>query len=188
MWERRTWLGAAAIAGAVAIIPQLWLYRMSTTSWLVNPYSALGVGFSFGSPRLVGVLLSTQKGLFFWSPLLVFAVIGAIVAKGWSRGMVLAAAVIFAIQAYLTASWWDWQFGSTYGHRAFTDGFGLAAVLLAACFEWAARRIAVRRVVATAAAIFVALSVVQMVQYWTHNLPEVGTTWQQYRDSFLRFR
>jgi hypothetical protein len=188
MWERRTWLGAAALAGAMAIIPQLWLYRMSTSSWLVNPYSALDLGFSFGSPRLGGVLFSTQKGLFFWSPLLLFAVTGAIVAKGWSRGMVLSAAVIFSVQAYLAASWWDWQFGSSYGHRAFTDGFGLAAVLLAACFEWASRRAPVRRFVATAAVIFVALSVVQMVQYWTHNLPEANTTWEQYRDSFLRLR
>jgi hypothetical protein len=100
----------------------------------------LNAGFSFGSPRLVAVLFSTQKGLFFWSPLLVFAVIGAIVAKGWARGIVLSAVVIFGIQTYLAASWWDWQFGASYGHRAFTDGFGLVAVLLAACLEWAARR------------------------------------------------
>ena len=183
MWERRKWLGAATLVGAVGIIPQMLLYRMSTTSWLVSPYSALDVGFSFGSPHLVGVLFSTQKGLFFWSPLLVFAVIGAIVAKGWARGIVLPAAVIFGIQTYLAASWWDWQFGASYGHRAFTDGFGLAAVLLAACFQWVASR-----AVTMVAAVCVALSAVQMVQYWTRSIPEANTTWDQYRESFLRFR
>ena len=188
MWERRTWLGGAMLAGSVVVIPQLFLYRMSTSSWFVSPYSALELGFSFGSPRLGGVLFSTQKGLFFWSPLLVFAAAGAIVAKGWARGMAVSAVVIFAIQTYLAASWWDWQFGASYGHRAFTDGFGLAAVLLAAFFQWTSHRAAVRRSVATAAAILVALSIVQMVQYWTHNIPQASTTWDQYRDSFLRFR
>ena len=188
MWERRKWLGAATLVGAVGIIPQMLLYRMSTTSWLVSPYSALDVGFSFGSPHLVGVLFSTQKGLFFWSPLLVFAVIGAIVAKGWACGIVLPAVVIFGIQTYLAASWWDWQFGASYGHRAFTDGFGLAAVLLAACFQWVASRVHLRRAVTMVAAVCVALSAVQMVQYWTRSIPEANTTWDQYRESFLRFR
>ena len=188
MWQRREWLGAATLLGAVALIPQMMLYRMSTSSWLVSPYSGLDAGFSFGSPHLVGVLFSTQKGLFFWSPLLVFAVIGAIVAKGWSRGIVLPAVVIFGIQTYLAASWWDWQFGASYGHRAFTDGFGLAAVLLAACFQWAARRAQVLRAVTMVAAVCVALSAVQMVQYWTRSIPEANTTWDQYRESFLRFR
>src|SRR6266487_413950 len=61
MWERRKWLGAATLVGSAGIIPQLLLYRMSTFSWLVSPYSALNIGFSFGSPHLVSVLFSTQK-------------------------------------------------------------------------------------------------------------------------------
>jgi hypothetical protein len=101
---------------------------------------------------------------------------------------VLPAVVIFGIQAYLAASWWDWQFGASYGHRAFTDGFGLAAVLLAACFQWAARRAHVRRAMTMVAAVCVALSVVQMLQYWTRSIPEANTSWDQYRESFLRFR
>ena len=34
----------------------------------------------------------------------------------------------------------------------------------------------------------VALSVAQMVQYWTGKIPIANTTWQEYRDAFLRFR
>jgi hypothetical protein len=188
MWERRARLGAAALVGAVGIVPQLLLYRMSTKSWFVSPYTALDSGFSFGSPHLASVLVSTQKGLFFWSPLLVLAVVGAIVAKGWARGIVLPTVVIFGIQTYLAASWWDWQFGASYGHRAFTDGLGLAAVLLAACFEWVTPRVAPRRVVTGLAAALVFLSIVQMVQYWTGNIPIANTTWEQYRDAFLTFR
>jgi len=188
MWERRKWLGAAMLVGLVALMPQLLIYRMSTSSWLVNPYSALNIGFSFGSPRLVGVLFSTQKGLFFWSPLLLLAVLGAIVADGWARRLVAPAIAVFAIQTYLASSWYDWQFGASYGHRAFTDALPLAAVLLAACFQWLAGRVATRRFVTGVAAALVALSVAQMVQYWTGKIPIANTTWQEYRDAFLRFR
>jgi hypothetical protein len=181
-------LGVAALAAAAAVMPQVVLYRMITASWLVSPYGALNGSFTFGSPHLFGVLISTQKGLFFWSPLLLFAVLGAIVASGWARGIVIAAIVVFAIQVYLAASWWDWQFGASFGHRAFTDGLSLAALLIAACFEWAAGRALVRRVVAVVAAGFVVLSVVQMLQYWTGNIPTANTSWDQYRESFLRFQ
>jgi hypothetical protein len=188
MWARRRLLGVAALAAAAAVMPQVVLYRMITASWLVSPYGALNGSFTFGSPHLFGVLISTQKGLFFWSPLLLFAVLGAIVASGWARGIVIAAIVVFAIQVYLAASWWDWQFGASFGHRAFTDGLSLAALLIAACFEWAAGRALVRRVVAVVAAGFVVLSVVQMLQYWTGNIPTANTSWDQYRESFLRFQ
>jgi hypothetical protein len=189
LWERRRWLSVATLAAAVVVMPQIVLYRIITASWLVSPYGALNASFTFGSPHLFGVLFGTQKGLFFWSPLLLAAGLGAIVARGWARGIVIAAVVVFAIQVYLTASWFDWQFGASFGHRAFTDGLGLAALLIAACFEWAARRRApVRRLVTTAAVMLVALSIVQMAQYWTRNIPEASTTWDQYRESFLRFR
>lgn len=188
MWERRRWLGVAVLTGAALVMPQVVLYRIITGSWLVSPYGALDASFTFGSPHLFGVLFSTQKGLFFWSPLLLLAVAGAIVASGWTRGMVVAAVVVFAIQVYLTASWFDWQFGASFGHRAFTDGLGLAALLVAACFEWTARRAPARRLVTTAAVMLVALSIVQMAQYWTRNIPEASTTWDQYRESFLRFQ
>ena len=64
----------------------------------------------------------------------------------------------------------------------------LAAVLLAACFQWVAGRVAARRFVTGVAAALVALSIAQMVQYWTGKIPIANTTWQEYRDAFLRFR
>ena len=33
-----------------------------------------------------------------------------------------------------------------------------------------------------------ALSIVQMLQYWTRSIPSANTSWDQYRESFLRFR
>jgi hypothetical protein len=164
------------------------LYKWTTGSWIVNSYQLLNNRFAFGSPHVAAVLFSTQKGLFFWSPLLVLASVGAFVARGWTRRLVLAAALIFFIQTYIVASWSDWQLGGSYGHRGFTDGLALAAPLIASFFEWAAARRRARTIVAAFAAVAVLLSVVQMIQYWNGIIPFADTTWAQYRSLFLRFR
>ena len=171
LWQRRAALTLAAIVGISVLLPQFVLYKWTTGSWIVNSYQLLNNRFAFGSPQLAAVLFSPQKGLFFWSPLLLLAVVGAFVARGWARGLVAAAAIVFGLQAYIVASWSDWQLGGSYGSRAFTDGLGLAAPLVAACFEWAAARRHAHTLIAGFAAVAVLLSLVQMVQYWNGITP-----------------
>jgi hypothetical protein len=182
----RTFVLIAAIA-AVCVTPQLVIYYRATGRVFVSVYALLGT-FHFASPRIASVLIGVQKGLFFWSPVLVFAVAGWFVADGWARGLMLPTAVIFAVVMYLIASWSDWQFGASYGHRGFTDGLAFAAVFLAACFDRVRRR---RRWLVPAAVLvsaLVCLSTFQMYQYWRGILPNADTTWTQYRERFLRLR
>jgi len=186
--ERRGALAVAALVGAVCVLPQLAIYKFATGAFIVNAYDTHQMGFSFASPHLVAVLFSTQKGLFFWSPVLLLSVAGAFVARGWTRKLTVAAVVVFALQTYLVASWAQWQFGGSFGHRAFTDGFGLAAPFMASTFEWATPRRAPRYAIAIAATAAVLLSIAQMTQYWIGVLPTLDTTWAQYRALFLRFR
>ena len=53
-------------------------------------------------------------------------------------------AVVLVVDTYLIASWWDWQFGASYGHRGFVDILPLLAFGLAAFFEWSATSVARR--------------------------------------------
>jgi hypothetical protein len=188
MWRRRQPLIVAAVAGLAAVLPQFALYKWITGSWMVSSYSAVGSGFNFRSPHVLDVLFSTQKGLFFWSPVLFLAVIGMFVAQGWARKLLLPVVIVFGIHIYMVATWSDWQFGGSYGHRAFVDGFGLVAPFLAACFAWAVSRHRVLWVVAMFAGASVFLSIAQMIQYWMHIIPFQDTTWEQYRTLFLQFR
>jgi membrane-bound metal-dependent hydrolase YbcI (DUF457 family) len=91
------------------------------------------------------------------------------------------------VDTYLIASWFDWQFGGSYGHRGFTDAMPLFAVFLAAFLEWSAARTWRRQTAEFAVCLTVLLSVVQMIQYWLGILPNVDTTWEQYSALFLRF-
>jgi membrane-associated PAP2 superfamily phosphatase len=100
---------------------------------------------------------------------------------------VTAAAAILAVDTYLIGSWWDWQFGGSFGHRGFTDGLGLAAIFTATFFSWAGRRPRLAIGVAIATSLAVLLSIAQMLQYWAGILPIANTTWDQYRALFLRF-
>ena len=188
MWHRRSRLAIAAVVGLIVLAPQFALYKWITGQLVVNAYATHNMGFSFGSPHLIAVLFSTQKGLFFWSPVLLLSVFGAFVATPWAGQFRTAAAVLFGTQTYLIASWAQWQFGASFGHRGFTDGFALAAPFMASAFAWAARRPVARGIVTVGGAAAVLLSTAQMLQYWLRILPMIDTTWAQYRALFLRFR
>jgi hypothetical protein len=180
------WRELARMAGVfgLVLLPQLLIYHDATGHFLVSSYGTLG--FRFDSPQIWGVLFSVQKGVFFWSPLLLAAVAGFALEHRATRKLVLAAAIVMAADIYLIASWWDWQFGASYGHRGFVDTLPLLAMGLAAFFEWSARgrqRMVIVVVVATA---FVFLSIFQMLQYWNGVMPMSDLTWDQYRAVFLR--
>ena len=186
LWERRATVGGMIAMTALCVTPQLAIYKQATGRWFVSSYGTMG--FTFGSPHLAGVLFSVQKGIFFWSPVLALAVAGLFVARGWARGLVTATVLIMAIDTYLIASWSDWQFGGSYSHRGFTDSLGLLAIFLASCFARVAERPRLVQPVATIGGAAVLLSVAQMIQYWLGILPISNTTWDQYRELFLRFR
>jgi len=171
----------------LVVSPQLAIYYEATGRPLVSSYGELG--FNFSSPRIVAVLFSTQKGLFFWSPVLLAACAGFVVlarCRDSVRRFVLPSIVFLSANAYLIASWWDWQFGGSFGHRGFVDALPLFAIGLAGFYRWA---FAARRWYPLAAAVVcaVALNLFQMAQYWSGRLPFSDTTWDQYRAVFLRW-
>lgn len=174
---------AAAVA-AVVISPQLWIYHAATRHWFISAYGNLG--FTFASPHLAGVLVSPRKGLFFWAPLLLVALVGfALMSPPLTRWRV-PMLLFLAFDTYLIASWWDWQLGASYGHRGFVDTYPLFALGLASALaRLPAHRIA-RAAIATACGLLCALSIFQMLQYWHGVLPMSDITWAQYRAIFLK--
>lgn len=175
---------AIAATTAAGVFPQLLLYRWTTGHWIVNSYPE--GSFSFGSPHLLATLFSVERGLFFWSPLLLFAVAGLFVATDWARGLVGVTLGVLAIDTYLMASWFMWDMGAGYGHRGYTDALPLFAIYLASFFAWAGERPRLARAAVGVAALCVVISIVQMWQYWTGIMPNEFTTWAQYRTAWQR--
>ena len=173
-----------AMIAALIVAPQLWLYHRATNHWLISSYGQLG--FTFASPHISGVLVSARKGLFFYAPLLVGALPGAVWLPERLQSWRAPAAVLLAIETYLIASWWDWQFGASYGHRGFVDFYPLFAIGLAATFTRVAAMPRLTRPAIALVTLLCALSIFQMLQYWHGVLPMSDTTWTQYRAIFLR--
>jgi hypothetical protein len=186
-WQRRLEVAGMTGLGALCLLPQLAVYHQATGHWFVSVYSELGA-FDLRAPKALAVLVGSQKGLFVWSPVLLLAGAGWFVDHPLIRRWRTAAAAIFLLNLYLIASWSDWQFGGSFGHRGFTDGLAIGAVGLAAWFDRVAARPHARLATAVAAATLVLLSTFQMLQYWNGILPIADTTWAEYGRLFLRWR
>jgi len=185
---RERWLVTLATIVAVTVVsPQLAIYYQATGRVFVSSYGDLG--FNLGSPHLMQVLFSVQKGLFFWCPVLLTSGAGFVwLARSnhSARAFVLPSLLFLLVDAYIIASWWDWQFGASYGHRGFIDTLPLLALGMAAFFEWSGGQRIRLAVVGSIASIAVCLSVFQMLQYWNGVMPISDLTWDQYRSVFLR--
>ena len=160
--RRAQHVALAVLSAAMVVAPQLALYRQATGRWIVSSYGSLG--FTFTSPHLFGVLFGVSKGLFFWSPLLLLACIGFAMLRGAARRFLLPCVVVLGANTYLIASWWDWQFGASFGHRGFTDSLALFALGLASLFAWATHGPLRLRVTAAFVVLLMALSTFQMLQ------------------------
>ena len=221
LWRLRAQIARIAAAGLLVIAPQLLIYYQATGRVLVSSYGELG--FNWTSPQIFGVLIGVQKGVFFWSPLLLLGVAGLVLlarmpgemlaptsgemparasgelpagtsgeqVTGTSReaaAFVVPGALFLVVNTYLIASWWDWQFGGSYGHRGYVDALPLFALGVAAWFERASRGPALLAVTAVLVTALAALSMFQMLQYWYGIIPFSDTTWPHYREVFLRWR
>lgn len=177
-----------ALVGVVTFLailaPQLALYRYATGRWMLNPYRSIG-SFNFSSPKIPQVLFSSQKGLFFWSPILLLSVAGIPLMRRRAPELLLPTLIVLPAITFAIASWIDWQMGGSFGHRGYTDMMPVFAVAMAALFS-EVRGSRFQWAVALMAALFISLSIVQMLQYWLHIIPFANTTWAQYRANFLR--
>jgi Dolichyl-phosphate-mannose-protein mannosyltransferase len=134
--------------------------------------------WSWRSPFFLSVLFSSEHGLFTWTPILFFAVIGLI----WFRWReprtgtpVLAAFVGFYV---LIACYTYWSGIASFGSRLFVSLTSLFILGLSFCLERCAALFGTRRAaVATASAVlgcFVLWNAAFMFQWGTHLVPARG--------------
>lgn len=188
LWARRTSILGAGVVALLVAFPQLAIYNSVTGAWIVSPYSLLPATMNFGSPQIAGVLVWLPKGLFFWSPVLLLCVAGMWILRGSLRAFRWSTLAVFVTLTWLVGSWYDWQFGGSYGHRGFTDILPLLSLPMAAALHGlTTTRPAIRIVGISFVAAAVALSLFQMLQYWNGLIPFQNTTWPEYTAVFLQW-
>lgn len=140
----------AAVAALPLLVAQMGLWKVVHGSFVADSYNASGGGFHWTNPALFGYFLSHKHGLFFWSPVLVASVLGALRLL-WRPPALVATRqpgnpregrrltlILFFLPAlglaYLNAAWSMWWFGHCFGTRAFVEAspmmcLGLALLL-----------------------------------------------------------
>jgi len=126
------------IAGcAVALVPmicQLIMYWLQTGHFIVWSYAGEG-RFNFLKPEISNLLFSYAKGLFVYTPVCLFSLAGLIFLFRENRRLFLGLTLCLAVNIYVMASWWCWNYGWCFGSRPFIDFFPLFFLPLAILFR-----------------------------------------------------
>jgi len=109
-------LSAGAIAG---FVPQILIWRRMYGEWLVNLAGRFLPWWKH--PFILETLFSTRKGLFLWSPLLLFAVIGLAFFIRKDRKWGWPFLFLLLLNVYINASQWDWWGSTAFGARRFLN-------------------------------------------------------------------
>jgi len=176
-------------------LPFTW-WRMYGSPWVV-PAAVQGQQEFLAWPRyFTEVLLSPQRGLFLWSPLVVLALAGLVLLLRKDRGLSICLLLMFVLQLLMNASVHDWGGGWAFGMRRMTELYPLWVIGLAFLVQ-AARSLpstvtwarVVRWAVPTVVVLGTVLGLVVLLvhlNYVNTDLahPEGGPLWQELRHQF----
>ncbi len=105
-------------------------------------------GFYWLRPALLRSLFSSHHGLIFFSPLLLLAVFGLVLAFRKAGPVPWLLAPLCASAAalwYVNSAWYAWHFSGPYGNRGYVELTPLFAVGLGVAYQWAAGGTPLRR-------------------------------------------
>ena len=113
------WLlfGALAFLSFISILFFSW--KLQTGNWIIGAYN--GEGFNFGKAMIFQSLFSFRIGLFLHAPIFILTVLGLIVLFFRNRFKAFWFTVYFAVNVYIIASWWCWDYESSFGARPYTE-------------------------------------------------------------------
>lgn len=119
---------------AVFITVQSLYYFAQTHQWWLYSYG--NEGFDFLNPQLGNLLFSFRKGWLIYTPVLVL-LIPAILSfyKQFGRFYSVSLSFILTLFIYVTASWWCWWYGGSFGSRPFVDLLPLCALPMASLYK-----------------------------------------------------
>jgi len=155
--------------------PQVFVWRFVLGHWIeLNPYAGgAGVGFDWLHPHVLGVLFSTNRGLFVWTPLILPAVLGWFPLWRKDRRLTALLVLNFALQLYVVASWGSWAGSAAFGQRFFTNMVPAFALGLAALLNVLQQRVRFRWLAAVCA-LFVVWNGLLIIRYVLDDIPHCG--------------
>lgn len=168
-------------AMVIAYFIQLLCWRLQCGDWIFSSYR--GEGFNWLDPQISNVLFSFRKGLFVYSPILIFGLVGLLTLQQ-NRFFKISLLVVLGLFIYAVSCWWHWPFGDSFGHRGFIDVYAIFGIGMAYLFETYRHKL-IRIFFLMIASVCVFLNLVQSWQYNRGILPAEYMTFEKYKYQFL---
>ena len=143
---------------------QLCYWKYVTGKWLYDVY--MDEHFVFDSPQILPFLFSFRKGVFIYTPILIFALYGMKVFYKTNKGFFWSTIILMCVTVYLLSSWWAWSYGICWGMRPMIDYYALLSLPLAAGFQQVFENSKLRKVIfGSIAFLLISLNLFQSWQY-----------------------
>jgi glycosyltransferase involved in cell wall biosynthesis len=178
-----------AVMVMVIWMPQMIYWKEVTGHWLYFSYGS-DERFFFGDPAIIKGLFSWRKGLFIYTPLLLFSFAGIVMLWLRKSPHALPVTIFVPLNIYIIFSWWCWWYGGGFGQRAFIDSYALMAVAAASLLNLAfsSGRRWLRTAIVTAYLLLVLTGIFNNIQYYNGAIHWDSMTREAYWDSFGRIR
>ncbi len=168
--------------------PQFLYWKFISGSFLFYSYPE-GMGFFFSNPQLFGTLFSWRKGLFIYTPVIIFAIIGIGMMYRRQKQFFWPVLIYSLFTWYIISSWWDWWYGGSFGLRPFIDSYGVLSIGLATFLTWVFSTSHKKKIVLISLLLIIStLSGWHYVRYYYGSIHWVSMTREAYFDSFWRAR
>lgn len=172
---------------ALIWIPQFLYWKKITGNYLY--YSYRDESFFFNNPHIINGLFSFRKGMFIYTPVLIFSILGIPLLYKKTQSFFYAVSIFTIINMYVIFSWWSWWYGGSFGQRAFIDSYAFSAIPIAAFFEYFIKK---KRIISISFLVIFNLSIL-LALYHTHLYKTGAIHWdgmtkEAYFDSFGRLK
>lgn len=169
------------VIGLLLLFVQLLMYKLSVGHWIADSYS--GEYIILTKAHIYKVLFSWRKGLFVYTPLMIFACAGFFFLKSNFERFSFAA--FWFLNVWIISSWQTWMYGGSFGMRPMVDTYALMAIPLAFFVQGATKKW--WKLLSLPPLIFiVVLSLIQHYQYNIGILPYDEMTEVKYKKIFLQ--
>ena len=190
LWANRRWFAEYVLAG----LPFAVILALYNGYYFGSPFefgqtiasknialASTGSAELWQSPileSLPGLFISPSRGLVFYSPVLLFGLVGAVLA--WKKPryhplIPLQAATLLLI--LVAAKWFDWWGGSTYGYRPIVDTAPFLALMMIPVID---RVVSSRWMLSLFAALLLWSAAVQFVGAWSYSVTGWTSQWKDY--------
>lgn len=172
----RLFIGNALFAAllSVAFLPTVITKKIIYGTSLKSGYEHM---WNWTAPALLKVCVSSDHGLFSWTPILILSVAGLFLLRKHDRILSAYSIVVLSALLYVIGCYWDWDGRSSFGNRYFVPLTAVFALGLATFFDWLAsvwqgRRAAILAWSGTALLVLWNLGLI--FQWGMHLIPERG--------------